>query len=153
MNVRLRDVVASDLPALFEHQVDPVANRMAVVHPRDPAAFHAHWTKILNSRNGVTCAILLDEALVGHIACFPMEGEHCIGYWIAREYWGRGIATRALALLLEQVATRPLHARAARDNAASIRVLQRNGFAITGYRTSPASDRYPECEEALLMLS
>jgi RimJ/RimL family protein N-acetyltransferase len=76
-----------------------------------------------------------------------------VGYWIAAEHWGRGIATRALSLLLELVATRPLHARVARDNVASIRVLERNGFSLTGYEWSPGDERYIECEEAILMLN
>jgi RimJ/RimL family protein N-acetyltransferase len=81
-----------------------------------------------------------------------MDGQDAVGYWIAREHWGRGIATRALGLLLEEVAIRPLHARAARTNAASIRVLERCGFRVTGYEHSPETERYPACEEAVLLL-
>ena len=76
-----------------------------------------------------------------------------MGYWIAREHWGRGIATRALSLMLRLVAIRPLHARVARHNGASIRVLQRHGFSLARYEWSPGDDRYIECEEAVLILS
>lgn len=82
-----------------------------------------------------------------------MKPTDCVGYWIARDHWGKGIATRTLALLLEQGAIRPLNARAAKANIASIRVLERNGFIITGYRVSPPDDRFPECEEAILLLA
>lgn len=125
---------------------------MAVVNPRDAGAFEAHWAKILGDRSVVARAILLDGVLVGQISCFKLEGREHVGYWIARDHWGKGIATRALALLLEEVAVRPLHACAARSNVASIRVLERCGFEITGHRVSPADDRFPECEEAVLLL-
>jgi RimJ/RimL family protein N-acetyltransferase len=144
--------MADDLPALFEHQLDPAAYRMAMVTPRNLPAFQEHWAKILNDPHNITLAILLDGLLVGHISCFPLAGQSHVGYWVAREHWGRGIATQALALLLARVPIRPLHACAARTNAASIRVLTRNGFVITGYRTTPADDRHPAGEEALLRL-
>jgi RimJ/RimL family protein N-acetyltransferase len=151
-SVRLRDVEPLDLPALFEHQLDPDAIRMAVVNPRDAEAFEAHWANVLCDRSIIAKAILADEILVGHVSCFNMDGQDAVGYWIAKQHWGRGIASRALALLLEQVTIRPLHARVARHNHASIRVLERCGFMITGYQTSRADDRFPECEEALLTL-
>jgi len=150
--VHLRAIIAADLPALFEHQLDPEANRMAVVNPRDAATFAAHWTRVLADPGVVVRAIVADGALVGQISCFVMDGQHAVGYWIARPAWGRGIATRALALLLAEVTIRPLHARVARANVASIRVLERCGFAITGYQVSPADDRFGACEEALLTL-
>jgi RimJ/RimL family protein N-acetyltransferase len=148
----LRDVEPGDLPTLFRHQLDPEANRMAVVHPRDEEAFHAHWSMILRDPTVVAKAIVTDDGLVGTVNCFKLEGKDAVGYWIAREHWGRGIARRALRLLLEQVATRPLYARAARSNVASLRVLQHCGFVVTGYQVTPASGRFPECEEALLVL-
>ena len=151
--VRLRDVVDSDLATFFRHQLDPDANRMCVSNPRDAAAFAAHWAKVLADPTVVCKAILVDGVLVGRIGCFQMDGQTAVGYWTGKEHWGRGITTRALALLLELVPTRPLHARAARTNVASIRVLERCGFAVTGYRLSPADDHFPECEEALLVLA
>jgi RimJ/RimL family protein N-acetyltransferase len=132
--------------------VDPEANRMAVVNARDEDAFNAHWAKILADPTVIAKAILADGRLVGTINCFKSDGEDAVGYWIARDDWGRGIATRALGLLLEQIATRPLYARVARSNVASLRVLEHCGFVVTGYQWSPASDRYPECEEAFLVL-
>jgi RimJ/RimL family protein N-acetyltransferase len=151
-NVHLRDVRAGDLPALFQYQLDPAANRMAAVNPRDEEEFHAHWMKLLGDRDIIAKAILVDDQVVGHISCFPRDGKDMIGYWIAKEHWGKGVARRGLALLLEQIQIRPLHAHVARNNVASIRVLERCGFAIVGYQKSPATDRFLECEEAVLML-
>jgi RimJ/RimL family protein N-acetyltransferase len=151
-HIRLRPVEPADLPILCEHQPDPDAARLAAVIPRQPEAFHKHWAAILTDPDNMTRTILLDEVVVGQISCFPSEGQHEIGYWIGREYWGQGIATRALQLLLEVVSIRPLHATAARGNPASIRVLERNGFVLTAYHDSPATDRYLACEVAILRL-
>src|SRR4029453_19193159 len=73
-------------------------------------------------------------------------------YWIGREFWGRGIATQALAVLLSAVKTRPLYARAAKDNIASLRVLEKCGFTITGYERGFANARGEEIEEVVLEL-
>lgn len=151
-SVGLREVATSDLPKLFEFQRDPESNRMAAVKPRSEEEFRKCWDAILADRGGLVRAITADGVLVGHISCFNMDGMDAVGYWIAREHWGRGIATRALSRFLELVPVRPLHARAARHNAASIRVLERCGFRITGYRVSPATERYLACEEAELVL-
>ncbi|MFM9995776.1 MAG: GNAT family N-acetyltransferase [Phycisphaerales bacterium] len=155
--IRLRPVVAADLPTLFEFQSDPESCRLAAVNPRDRAAFEATWAAILADRSGaIARAILEGDTLVGSIGCFKLDGHDAVGYWIARQHpggWGRGIATRALGLLLEEVKVRPLHARAAAHNAASIRVLERNGFVVTEYRDSPGTDRYHACVEAVMVLA
>ena len=59
---------------------------------------------------------------------------------------------RVLALFLGQVPVRPLHARAASDNAASLRVLQKAGFEIIGTEKSFAQARNEEIEETILRL-
>lgn len=150
--VRLRPVTPADLPELFRIQSDPDGARMAAVIPRDSQTFFSHWERALADSSIVARAITLDSVLVGQISCFSMDGLDSVGYWIARDYWSRGIATRALALFLREVRKRPLHARAARHNVASIRVLQRCGFVLTGYQHSPATERFLECEEAVLVL-
>jgi RimJ/RimL family protein N-acetyltransferase len=141
-----------DLPALFEHELDPEANRVAVSSPRDEAAFRLAWARIFKDSTVIARAILEGERLVGSISCFKQDGRDAVGYWIAREHWGKGIATRALRLLLAEVTIRPLHARAARSNAASIRVLEKCGFRVTGYEWAPAADRFPAREQARFVL-
>jgi RimJ/RimL family protein N-acetyltransferase len=150
--IRLRPVERADLPTLFLHQLDAESCRMAVVRPRDRAAFNATWDKILADPTVIARAILADDTLVGSISCFKMDGLDSVGYWIDRAHWNRGIAGRALALLLQEVTIRPLHAHAARNNVASIRVLERCGFRITRHQVSPETDRFPSCEEAILIL-
>ena len=63
-----------------------------------------------------------------------------------------GGASRALTLFLDTVPIRPLCARAASDNAGSLRVLQKAGFTVTGTEVSFASARSTEIEETILRL-
>jgi RimJ/RimL family protein N-acetyltransferase len=69
-----------------------------------------------------------------------------------RAVWGCGIASRALALFLDLIPVRPLHARAAGDNAGSLGVLQKSGFTVVGTETSFATGRSAEIEETILRL-
>jgi putative acetyltransferase len=150
--VRLRPVGPGDLPRIYDQQVDPDSNRMAVTTPRTKEAFDAHWAGVLADPAVTARAILVGEQVVGIVSCFPMDGQDHVGYWIDRAHWGQGIASRALHLLLEEVVRRPLVATAATGNGASLRVLQKCGFVLTEVRRDPATDRHPECEKAVLVL-
>ena len=128
MNVCLREVQDSDLGAFYQHQLDPEATRMAAFPSRDWDAFTAHWAKIIAGTSGVVQTIVFDGAVAGNICCWQDSGEQLVGYWIGREYWGKGIATAALAKFIERMPHRPLVARVATHNVASIRVLEKCGF-------------------------
>ena len=89
--VRLRDVTEDDLPIFFEHQRDPVANRMAAFPARDRDAFMEHWkTKVLGDDTVTKRTIVFDEQVAGNIVSFEMSGELLVGYWIGRDHWGPG---------------------------------------------------------------
>lgn len=150
--VSLRPVTEADLPELFRIQLDPDANRMAAVVPRDAAAFEAIWRKIFSDAAVTARAIIADDVLCGSISCFKVDGLDHVGYWIDRGHWGRGIASRALELLIREVPARPLHASAARHNTASLKVLGKCGFELVEFRHSPGTERYLPCEEARLIL-
>lgn len=155
--VQLRRPTTDDIPSLFEMQLDPEANRLAGTHPRDRDAFHALWNGMLSESPSSTTraiprVILADGALVGSINIFPHQELHAIGYWIAKEHWGRGIATRAIALMIAEVATRPLFAEVVVHNAASCRALEKNGFVVIGRRHAPATERYVASELVELRL-
>ena len=126
--VRLREVEEADLPVFFEHQRDPETIEMAASPTREREAFMAHWAKIMGDDTGVARTILFD----GNLVSFERDGEREIGYMLGRDYWGKGIATRALSAFLRHVTMRPLHAHVAKHNVASIRVLEKNGFTLSG---------------------
>jgi RimJ/RimL family protein N-acetyltransferase len=127
--VVLREVSDDDLPTLFEHQRDPDATRMAAFPARGRDAFMAHWARITRDPSVRTRTVVYDGSVAGNVLSFVHEGRREVGYWIGREFWGRGIATRALAAFLEVETTRPLYAGVARHNAGSLRVLEKCGFA------------------------
>lgn len=151
-HVCLRNVEREDLPLIYEFQLDPESNRIAVTIPRSVDAFAAHWATALQDPHITAKAIVVGDVLAGCISCFKMDGLDVVGYWLGREFWGRGIASRALELLLTEVSIRPLYARVATSNGGSLRVLQKCGFVVKRVQFSLADDRYPECEEALLVL-
>lgn len=130
--VRLREVSDEDLPIFYEHQLDPVAVAMADFPSRDRDAFFAHWAKIRTNPKGIHRTIEADGVVAGNVVSWEGEEGRLVGYWIAREQWGRGIATAALRALLDEVTERPLHAFVATDNVGSIRVLEKCGFVRSG---------------------
>lgn len=125
----LRDVNEADLPVFFEHQRDPIAARMAAFRSREREAFMTHWhERVLGTASNRARTIEVDGRPVGNVVSWEQGGRRLVGYWIGREHWGKGIATRALAEFLTHEPTRPLHAWVAVDNPASIRVLEKCGF-------------------------
>jgi RimJ/RimL family protein N-acetyltransferase len=130
--IRLRDVIIDDLPVFFEHQIDSDAVEMAAHPPRDRDAFQEHWLELLSKESVIKKTILLDDLVVGYIMSFVYFVVREVGYWIGKEYWGQGIATRALLEFLDQVPLRPLRASAAKHNRGSLRVLEKCGFRLVG---------------------
>ena len=131
-NVKLRDIRESDLAIFFEQQRDPLANQMAAFPARDWDMFVAHWAKIMKDETIFLKTILYEEQVAGNLVSFELSGEREVGYWLGREFWGRGIATRALSAFLAQVKIRPVYAHVAKHNIASLRVLEKCGFMLRG---------------------
>lgn len=130
--VTLRDVLESDLPIFFEQQREPEANQMAAFPARDHHHFMAHWARIMANPTGLLKTILFGDQVAGNIVSYKMEDDVEIGYWLGRNYWGKGIATQALTALVALIATRPLYAHVAKHNIGSRRVLEKCGFVICG---------------------
>lgn len=128
----LRDVTESDLSILFEQQLDPAATAMAAFPSRDRESFMAHSAKIMADESVIFKAIVFDGQVAGSIVSWEMAGEREVGYWLGREFWGKGIATQALAEYVSIVKTRPLYAHVAQHNIGSRRVLEKCGFKVIG---------------------
>ena len=155
--IRLSRTTEADVPALHAFELDQVSNELAGTKPRDWPTFRDRWAQILadpdGSVTGVTPRVILaDAVLVGAVNISPQDGLNAIGYWIAREHWGRGIATRAVTLMLTEFSRRPLLATTAGHNLASIRVLEKNGFAIVSRTLTPETARTVRRETVTLML-
>lgn len=128
--IRLRDVTEADLPIFYEQQLDPEATQMADFPSRSREAFMAHWSKIMADESVQLKTILFHGEVAGNVVCFEQLGEREVGYWLGREYWGKGIATKALEGFLKEIKTRPLYAHVAKHNIGSRRVLEKCGFTV-----------------------
>ena len=152
----LRDVVNDDLPIFFENQLDHEANYMAAFTAKDPTnqeAFTEHWHKILANETNIIRTIIFNEQVAGSVSSYKEEGRPEVTYWLGKEYWGKGIATRALKeFLAHHNRIRPIYARVAKDNLGSRRVLEKCGFTVIGESRGFANARGQEIEEFLLEL-
>jgi RimJ/RimL family protein N-acetyltransferase len=155
--IKLRRTTAADVSALHAFELDEASNELAGTKPRDWPTFHARWTEILadpdGSATGVTPRVILaDGELVGAVNIAPHDGADSIGYWVDRAHWGRGIATRAVALMLQEFTRRPIFATTAGHNHPSIRVLQKSGFEIVSRCATPETARTVQRETVMLVL-
>lgn len=156
--ITLREVADGDLDIFFAHRQDAEAVRMAAfttLDPTDRAAFEEHWRKIRADEDVTVRTVLVGGAAAGHVASYvdPELGKLEGTYWIGREYWGRGVASAALRAFLHVVTTRPIYGRAAKDNSASLRVLEKCGFVLVGADTGFSNARGAEVEESILKLA
>ncbi|GAA2270179.1 N-acetyltransferase GCN5 [Streptomyces ruber] len=146
--MRLRDVEPADLEVFFAQEHDPEAVQRSKFPPRERDAFMAHWTtKVLGDSTVFVQAVTVDGELAGNAVAWWDEGRRFIGYWLGREYWGRGIGTRALALFMERERIRPLHADPFAGNTGSVRLLEKHGFRRTGIM------RHGEHEHIMMVLA
>ncbi len=151
----LRDVVKEDLPLFFNFQQDEEANYLAAFTAKDPSdrvAFDDHWEKIMKMDSVVIKTILCAKEVVGSVLSYVQSGETEVSYWIGKEFWGNGIATKALKLFLEVQTVRPIFARVATDNPRSIRVLEKCGFKIIDTSKGFANARNQEIDEHTMRL-
>lgn len=147
ISISLRPCIDADLPSFYQHQRDAKACEMAAFPSRELDAFMTHWRQnVLPNPQGFARSILLDAQVVGNIVSWRQKVEPSaelnpdsdslsellfeqeLGYWIDPELWGKGIASTALALFLEEVNIRPMFAHVASHNIGSQRVLSKCGF-------------------------
>ena len=93
-----------------------------------------------HSKVGINKAIEYNGVLVGAIGVRPGEFDYKrmaeIGYWIAEEYWNKGIATAALKEMTSQIFSTTdivrLVAPIFNGNKGSKRVLEKCGYQLEG---------------------
>jgi len=149
--VQLRAVITIDLPIFFEQQHDADAVRMAAFPVRDRETFMAHWSKLMADNADTLKTIVFDDQVAGYISIWEQDGQRLVAYWIGKNFWGKGIVTRALSEFLTIVSTRPLYAHVAIHNIASIRVLEKCGFIISSDETK-SSTVCDDVEEVVMKL-
>ena len=126
---------------------------MAAFPARERDAFMTHWKKILADDGVAKQTIIFDSEIAGNVVCFEQSGKLLIGYWIDRRFWGQGIASRAVAEFVSMILERPIFAYVAKHNLASIRVLEKCGFEISGESRSAAATGGEVVDEFIYRLS
>jgi [ribosomal protein S5]-alanine N-acetyltransferase len=106
-----------------------------------------HWvTRGHIEFGGDNWAIACGEEAVGGCGVVPQQGPLCcnaeVGWWLAEEYWRRGVVTRVAGALVSHAFANPqitrvfapIHA----GNARSMRVAEKSGFVLEGVQRQGA---------------
>jgi RimJ/RimL family protein N-acetyltransferase len=148
--ISIRPVEPTDVDIFYEHQADPVAADMAKFPSRDRATYTEHFERSSANATAIRRAVLVDDVVAGNMMSWRSEdGRRLVGYWLDREFWGRGVATEALRLFVTEIKERPLFAYVASTNLGSARVLEKAGF-VASEETEIADDNI---EERLFVLN
>lgn len=94
----------------------------------------------------VNFAIIYNGEVAGSIGCVPKTDVYRknmeIGYFIGEHFWGKGIATESVRILLEYISKHfdvvRIYAEVFAHNKASMKVLQKNGFYLESIRRKVA---------------
>lgn len=143
--LRLRETAERDAAAVFELESDPVAMRYWSRPPmQDPSEARASVERAMgffSSRVGLRWSICLpaDDVMLGQVSLFGFHEQSSrgeIGYGLVRRHWGKGYMHEALTAVADwafgPLGLRRIEADIHPSNAASIRALERLGFAREG---------------------
>jgi len=132
----------SDLEAFCEMESDPVYRSPQRVHPRAELerSFREAWMR--PKAFGLLATVFRPEGrYIGRCGLYPLRndanevvpGEAVIAFYLARSYWGRGLATEAGRAFIEygfgQLGLSRIEAGINARNLASIRVVEKLGFS------------------------
>jgi RimJ/RimL family protein N-acetyltransferase len=135
---RLREIRDSDREPIVAAVADPRLARM-LTWPTHPLSQEDADAILPQIRRDIAagCTIRAIECggrfagLVSLVPHAPTGGLE-LGYWLVPDFWGRGLATAAAGALISKGIAPGIWARAAADNPASHRVLQKLGFEPVG---------------------
>jgi RimJ/RimL family protein N-acetyltransferase len=137
-DVVLRPWELADAPAVVEAAADPYIPRITTVpefatEPQARAYIERQWDRA-SSRLGYSFAICAPSA-VGQIGLWPRDGVASVGYWLIPAARGRGLAARALGVLVDWASSAgyaELELFAEPWNEASLATARRCGFVERG---------------------
>ncbi|MBD8006810.1 GNAT family N-acetyltransferase [Bacillus norwichensis] len=144
MNLSLEKLRIEDSRALFEFELNNKTYFEKTVPPRGDEYYHFdvflnQLDSLIDEQNhGISNFYLIKDinhSIVGRMNLVDIEKAQAtghLGYRVGQLYAGKGIASRALKLLLEQVSeegiVKQVKAKTTTNNIASQRVLEKNGF-------------------------
>ena len=136
-----RDHEPGDLEAYCAMESDSLYRAPQIVHPRAELerSFRDVW--LVPKPLGLRATVFKpDNRYIGRCGLYPFRnesdvivaGEAVLAFYLAREYWGRGLATEAGRAFVDHgfatLGLRKIHAGMNAKNAASIRVIEKLGF-------------------------
>lgn len=143
-----REHEPTDLEAYCAMESDPEVRRYVGGAPRtreeSERKFRSTHLKRDSSRLALKATIFKPEGrYIGYCGLYPafepgrpLADEATLGFYLSRDYWGRGLATEAGHTFIEfgftQLHLRRIVATVEIGNAASIHVLEKLGFAMIG---------------------
>ena len=144
-DICLREKQDSDVEDFFRYYSDPEVNKFILCEiPRDieEARRELHyWRGIFYQNDGIYFAISDNQTgkMIGSIGLTSHNNYQSrieISYDLAREYWGRGITTRAVAAVVnyafEQFHVNRIEAFVSTQNIPSVNLLRKCGFSEEG---------------------
>ena len=152
----LRRPDIGDLDAMFELMSNPVAMRFWSTLPHADRAVTEAWLSQMIERTaagGEDFAIELDGRVIGFVGAGRLPE---FGFMVHQAFWGRGIASEASRAFIDyafgQLGVPALTADVDPRNAASLKVLAKLGFIVTGTaeRTFLLGDEW--CDSVYLRL-
>jgi ribosomal-protein-alanine N-acetyltransferase len=137
--VRLRPWLNTDAPAIVEASRDPYIPKVTTVPAPYTKGAGERWLERqrIRSRSGMGVSLAIaeaatDEAVGAVVVMQRSESLFGLGYWLLRAARGRGLASRAVALVAPWALAQPgvlaLEALIEPWNEASCRVVERAGF-------------------------
>ncbi len=151
--LRLRPALESDLAAMHAIMSDPQAMRYWSSPPHPDLQTTAEWlASMIAGPSGGDFIIALEGRCIGKLGCWRWPE---VGYLLSPDCWGKGYATEALtAFITFAFAGFTDHLTADVDprNKASLDLLARAGFQVTGYgeKTWHVADEW--CDSVYLRL-
>lgn len=142
--VRMRAIEISDIMAIQRlAAAKEIANNTYVPHPYPPGAAEEFVAKVREQWRGEEAFVfaIIEKAsdqFAGCMGIHPVSAHNRaeVGYWIGLPYWGRGLATSALRLIIqfgfEKLKLNRIAAGHFPHNPASGRVMQKANMRYEG---------------------
>jgi ribosomal-protein-alanine N-acetyltransferase len=136
-----RDHEPADLEPYCEMESDQVYRAHQPVHPREELERSFKDSALPRKELGLLATVFKEDGrYVGRTGLYPhrtedgviVPGEATLAFYLARPYWGRGIATEAGRAFIEHgfrdLGLKKIHAGMNAANKASQRVIEKLGF-------------------------
>ena len=141
MEFELRPLQMDDIDDLVKYANNlNISGNLTNKFPHPYTEEHArHFIQFANSKDPVNVmGIIIDSHLSGAIGIHPQDDIFCknaeMGYWLAEPFWGKGIITKAIKLMIlygfENWDIDRIFARPFGRNIGSQRALEKAGFIL-----------------------